>query len=280
MKKLLGIISAAVLALTIAIPSTANAASNSVYTVKSGDTMWRISKNLHVNYGTLLKDNPQIKNPAVIYIGEKINIPGSSQSSGNKTYTVQSGDTMWKISQRLGVSYSSLVQANPQISNPSMIYAGESINIPGQSSGSSNQGKSLNSYEQQVAQLTNQQRAKYGLPPLKVSLKLSHMARVKAADMRDHNYFDHNSPTYGSPFNMMKQFGISYSYAGENIAAGQKTPQEVVTAWMNSPGHRANILNKKLHGNWPRLRFRRIIRNLLGTRIHGSIKFIQDNART
>lgn len=241
MKKVFGIIVAAVFSLAIIIPSSAHAASNSAYTVQSGDTMWKISQKLHVSYGTLLQDNPQIKNPSLIYVGEKINVPGAS--SNGKTYTVQSGDTMWKISQRLGVSYNSLIKSNPQIKNPSMIYIGESINVPGQSSGSNNQGNSLNSYEQQVANLTNQQRAKYGLPPLKVSLKLSHMARVKAADMRDNNYFDHNSPTYGSPFNMMKQFGISYSYAGENIAAGQRTPQDVVTAWMNSPGHRANILN-------------------------------------
>ena len=61
--------------------------------------------------------------------------------------------------------------------------------------------------------------------------------------MIDKNYFDHTSPTYGSPFDMMKQFGISYKSAGENIAMGQNSPKEVVTAWMNSPGHRANILN-------------------------------------
>ena len=61
--------------------------------------------------------------------------------------------------------------------------------------------------------------------------------------MIDKNYFDHNSPTYGSPFDMMKKFGISYIAAGENIAYGQKTPSEVMNAWMNSSGHRANILN-------------------------------------
>ncbi|MNH43142.1 Cysteine-rich secretory protein family protein [compost metagenome] len=57
------------------------------------------------------------------------------------------------------------------------------------------------------------------------------------------NYFSHTSPTYGSPFDMMRSFGVKYSYAGENIASGQRTPQEVMTAWMNSAGHRANILN-------------------------------------
>jgi uncharacterized protein YkwD len=69
------------------------------------------------------------------------------------------------------------------------------------------------------------------------------MALDKAKDMYNKGYFDHNSPTYGSPFDMMKQYGISYRYAGENIAKGQRTPQEVMTAWMNSPGHRANILS-------------------------------------
>ncbi len=61
--------------------------------------------------------------------------------------------------------------------------------------------------------------------------------------MVNKNYFSHTSPTYGSPFDMMKQFGISYKTAGENIAMGQKTPSEVVTAWMNSEGHRKNILS-------------------------------------
>ena len=62
-------------------------------------------------------------------------------------------------------------------------------------------------------------------------------------DMRDKKYFSHTSPTYGSPFDMMKNFGISYRSAAENIAAGQTTPQAVVQAWMNSSGHRANILS-------------------------------------
>ncbi|MCL1631130.1 CAP domain-containing protein [Sporolactobacillus sp. CPB3-1] len=102
----------------------------------------------------------------------------------------------------------------------------------------------LNAYEQKVVDLTNQERTKAGLQPLKAdNSALSKMARAKSQDMRDKNYFDHQSPTYGSPFDMMKKYGISYKSAGENIAAGQKTPEEVVQGWMNSPGHRANILN-------------------------------------
>ena len=103
--------------------------------------------------------------------------------------------------------------------------------------------KSLSEFEQRVVDLTNAERAKQGLPALKVDTELSKVARIKSEDMQKNNYFDHNSPTYGSPFDMMKKFGISYTSAGENIAQGQRTPEEVVQAWMNSAGHRANILN-------------------------------------
>lgn len=102
---------------------------------------------------------------------------------------------------------------------------------------------SLNQFEKEVVTLTNQERAKYGLEPLQVDSKLSEVARLKSSDMQQKKYFSHTSPTYGSPFDMMKQFGITYRTAGENIAMGQRSPQEVVNAWMNSEGHRKNILN-------------------------------------
>lgn len=100
------------------------------------------------------------------------------------------------------------------------------------------------SFATQVVTLVNQERAKAGLSALKTTNStLKIMALDKAKDIYNKGYFDHNSPTYGSPFNMMKLYGISYRYAGENIANGQRTPQEVMTAWMNSAGHRANILS-------------------------------------
>ncbi|MGG3468734.1 CAP domain-containing protein [Neobacillus pocheonensis] len=101
----------------------------------------------------------------------------------------------------------------------------------------------LSAYEQKVVNLTNQERAKNGLSALKVDLNLSKMAHEKSRDMSANGYFSHTSPTYGSPFDMMKKYGITYHYAGENIAMGQRTPEEVVNAWMNSEGHRKNILN-------------------------------------
>ncbi len=100
------------------------------------------------------------------------------------------------------------------------------------------------SYAQQVLNLVNAERAKYNLSPLTLSSNVNKVAQAKAEDMKNNNYFSHTSPTYGSPFDMLKQFGVSYKTAGENIAKGQKTPQAVVNAWMNSEGHRSNILNK------------------------------------
>jgi uncharacterized YkwD family protein len=116
---------------------------------------------------------------------------------------------------------------------------------PSQGSGNTGTGTvaPTSEFATQVVTLVNAERAKAGLSALKTTnAPLTKMAYDKAKDMYDKGYFDHNSPTYGSPFDMMKQYGITFSYAGENIAKGQPTPQEVMTAWMNSPGHRDNIL--------------------------------------
>ncbi|GEN89472.1 CAP domain-containing protein [Oceanobacillus sp. FSL W8-0428] len=101
----------------------------------------------------------------------------------------------------------------------------------------------VSQFEQEVVDLTNQEREKQGLAPLELDSELSKVARAKSKDMQANNYFDHNSPNYGSPFDMMQSFGIDYNTAGENIAQGQQSPEEVVDAWMNSEGHRENIMN-------------------------------------
>lgn len=97
--------------------------------------------------------------------------------------------------------------------------------------------------EKEVVRLVNIEREKAGLAPLTYSEELSKVARIKSQDMADKNYFSHTSPTYGNPFNMMKSFGIKYKTAGENIAKGYSSAKSVVDGWMNSSGHRANILN-------------------------------------
>ena len=116
-----------------------------------------------------------------------------------------------------------------------------------QSSGNQNSNTSgMNSDEKEVFDLINKQRANNGLSALKVDAEVQRVARIKAQDMVTNNYFAHESPTYGTPFNMLKSFKISYNTAGENIA-GNSSNQGAVTAWMNSSGHKANILNKSFN---------------------------------
>ncbi|MGP4042302.1 SafA/ExsA family spore coat assembly protein [Gracilibacillus sp. D59] len=157
------------------------------------------------------------------------------QSVFAATHIVQPGESLWKISVQYRIGLSEIIEANEQIENPDLIYPNQKVTIP-----SKDQIKSI---EHQVIQYTNQEREKYGLAPLRPDWQLSRVARYKSQDMKQNNYFSHQSPTYGSPFNMMRDFGINYRSAAENIAKGQETPYQVVQAWMNSSGHRANILN-------------------------------------
>lgn len=162
-------------------------------------------------------------------------------------YKVSGGDTLYFIGKRYSVSVPALFQLNPGI-NAYSLQPGQIIRLkPAGNAGATNEVEHAqstpSSFEQQVLNIVNEERAKAGLAPLRMDAALSNMARDKAIDMYTNKYFDHISPTYGSPFDMMTAYGISYSYAGENIARGQRSPEEVMDAWMNSPGHRANILN-------------------------------------
>lgn len=160
----------------------------------------------------------------------------NAQPSGDyDTYTVKSGDSLWKIAVKYEVGVSELIAANTQFKNPDLIYPGQKVYVP--------LYDKVKATEKQVIELTNQQRVQNGLKPLEYNWELCRIARYKSQDMVDKNYFSHTSPTYGSPFNMIKAFGLSYRSAGENIAKGQRSAQQVVTSWMNSSGHRANILN-------------------------------------
>ena len=108
------------------------------------------------------------------------------------------------------------------------------------------QTSTLNANEKEVFDLINKQRTNNGLQALKIDEEVQRVARIKAQDMVNNNYFSHNSPTYGSPFDMLKSFKISYKTAGENIA-GNSSNSGAVNAWMNSSGHKANILNSSFN---------------------------------
>lgn len=159
-----------------------------------------------------------------------------SAAAANLSHTVVPGDTMWKLAVKYQVGTSEIIAANPQVANPNLIYPGQLLNIP-------QVGDAVLQYESEVIRLVNEIRVKNGLKALAANWELSRVARYKSEDMSSDRYFSHTSPTYGTPFQMIQSFGLSYRTAGENITYGQRTPAAVVDAWMNSSGHRANILN-------------------------------------
>ncbi|SHM70799.1 CAP domain-containing protein [Gracilibacillus kekensis] len=106
--------------------------------------------------------------------------------------------------------------------------------------------ESLDQFRQKVIELTNEARSENGAQELNLDKRLADVAQTKSEDMAENNYFSHTSPTYGSPFDMLKQFGVDYTKASENIAAGQQSPESVVQGWLNSEGHRKNLLDAEV----------------------------------
>lgn len=160
----------------------------------------------------------------------------TNASAATVTHTVVPGDSLWKIAKKYEVGLSEIKSANTHIKNYDLIHPGQIIQIP-------TVDTAVTNYEQEVIRLVNEIRLENGLKALAYDWELGRVARIKSQDMKDNHYFAHNSPVYGTPFQMIRNFGISFRSAGENIAKGYATPQAVVNAWMNSSGHRANILN-------------------------------------
>jgi len=171
-------------------------------------------------------------------------------------YQVKSGDSLWAIAQKYRTDVNTVQSINNRQSSNYNIYVNQYLKVPafltGKYAGApaptprpnpTPEPQQPSSTAQQILDLVNAERAKAGVAPLKLNTKLNQVAQEKARDMYENNYFSHNSPTYGSPFDMMKQFGVNYTYAGENIAKGFTSSDRVMQGWMNSPGHKANILN-------------------------------------
>lgn len=211
------------------------------YTVIAGDTMWSVAKTHEISLSELLEYNPQIKNQALILPGQKLNIPNTNAS----IYTVMPGDTMWQIAIKHNIKLNDLIMSNPQIKNYDFIIPGQKINTPSLPSipGTPSTPSNISALESEVINLVNVERRKNGQPTLSPNNELSNVARIKSQDFINNNYFSHNSPTYGTPFNMLRTFGVPFTAAAENVANGQRTASEVMNSWMNSSGHRSNILS-------------------------------------
>ncbi len=209
------------------------------YEINKGDTLWNIAMQYGISLNELIAANPQIHNPHLIYPNDSINIPASHTDN----YVVAKGDNMWNIAKKHNVAFQDLKNINKQIKNPNLIYPGDMLNIPSDTKVQEILPSNKSNLEMEVVRLVNENRTSSGLNELNESQDLTNVARVKSNDFIINHYFSHNSPTYGTPFEMLNAFDIPYTSAAENIASGQQTPEEVMRFWLSSPGHRDNILN-------------------------------------
>lgn len=162
-----------------------------------------------------------------------------SKATESKTATTNKTATQSNTSQKA-------TTATPTASNPTKtnttVTSTDTTNTNATKTNTTNttSNSSVSAYAQEVVNLVNAERAKEGLSPLSIDSKVTAAAQVRATEIK--TSFSHTRPDGRSCFTALAEAGASYSGAGENIAIGQKTPAEVVTAWMNSPGHRANIM--------------------------------------
>lgn len=98
---------------------------------------------------------------------------------------------------------------------------------------------------EEVCRIVNQERARAGLGPLSLDARGSNVSQAHAADMDLNNYFSHTSPNGDSFSDRLRAGGLSFNFGAENIAQGARNANSVMNLWMNSPGHRANILGDR-----------------------------------
>jgi uncharacterized YkwD family protein len=207
-------------------------------TASDQNTVWALLQQNGISLSSLMNSKPQFADQSNFWQGIILNIPEFNGSNGLPLVGTNTGknavtDTGTNTATNTGKNASTDTGTNTATNT------GKNASTDTGTNTATNTG----TYASQVINLVNQERAKAGLQALSSDNALSAMALDKAKDMYNNHYFDHTSPTYGSPFEMMNTYGISYTYAGENIAMGQQSPQEVMNAWMNSTGHRQNILS-------------------------------------
>ncbi len=239
-------ISALLITTTILASTSTVFAYTDVYTVRPGDTVYRIAKAYNVKVEDIAKAN-KLKDPHKIWIGEKlyIPVPGKPSTSTNKPST----SVTTPPKNGTGSATTTTPNNNTTTNNNSNTTTNNNNNTT--TNNNSNTTSNLKppsnnvnaSIAEQMLALVNAERTKAGVAPLTLSTEVSSVAQVKSDDMAKNGYFDHNSPTYGSPFTMLSDFGVTYRTAGENIAKGQQSTEAVMKAWMNSSGHKANILS-------------------------------------
>jgi len=192
---------------------------------------------------------PSIASAASV-INIRVTVNGETQnltiplSSGTYHFSYVYKDGKWVLQQKDGQDVRPSVPETPKTEPKQEPTKPQQPTTPPakESDSSKIETAGLTADEQKMLDLINAERKKAGLSPLAIDMRLVKISRLKSKDMIDNNYFSHTSPTYGSPFDALKANGITYRYAGENLA-GAATVEKAHTNLMNSPGHRANILN-------------------------------------
>lgn len=163
-----------------------------------------------------------------------------NKNQGNTCLTNDSNVIIWdKIQQVIGIPTDQDIQETEK-TDSSNSYEDLSGNSQGE-----NLNDSQNSYVTEVLRLVNEERQKNGLTALTLSQQLCNVAEIRANEITVS--FSHTRPNGSSCFTVLAEQNVPYMACGENLAYGQRSPQEVVTGWMNSPGHRANILSSRYH---------------------------------
>lgn len=168
--------------------------------------------------------------------------------TSSQTYTVQSGDTLFIIAQKVyrdGNFWRQIYEANRALigNDPNQIQVGMKLVIPGQVQPNPSPQPNLDSSILRVVELTNIERSKVGLPPLKFNPVLAGAAQKHSVDMALNDFFGHTSSDGSGVGDRIEAEGYNWSFCAENVYAGGATPEAAVTGWMNSSGHRQNILN-------------------------------------
>ncbi|GAB6181534.1 hypothetical protein JCM14036_28530 [Desulfotomaculum defluvii] len=165
-------------------------------------------------------------------------MPGAGTAEAYTSYNYTSKSNYTSYNNYSGYNYSNYQK--PQTTQPAPVQQTPTTTQPTTQPTTQQMNVSVED-EQAMLNLINKERVAAGLKPLAYDAKLTELARMKAQDMITNNYFSHTSPTYGSPFDMMKKYGVVYHYAGENLAGAADVNTAHVNL-MNSPGHKANIL--------------------------------------
>lgn len=184
-----------------------------------------------------------MKKVFILFTAACIFMSSSNVIYADTVYTVKRGDTLWNIALRFEIGLGKIIDHNPQILNPNLIFPGQMIIIPSAIL-RKNEMTTLSNNEKEILELINSKRKELGLKPLILDDSLTKAAKQKSIDMMEKQYVSHISPTYGDSRNMLKTFNISYDQVKESIGAGYGSPGEIFSLWMNTSVNQSNMLDK------------------------------------